>query len=109
MDTEEQSKTGRADHLKPWQFKPGQSGNLEGRPEGPSLKEWSKSYLKRLNAKERKEFMTGIDKKIVWEMAEGKPDTKTEVKAEVSVNGLKELSDNELINLTTTSEEGTGS
>ncbi len=62
-------------HLRPTQFKPGQSGNPKGRPAGPSLKEWSKTYLMSLTDDEKLEFMAGIDKKTVWEMAEGKPDT----------------------------------
>jgi hypothetical protein len=74
MDDEllEQSESGRADHLKPWQFKPGQSGNPKGRPKGPSLKEWSRAYIESMTDEERLEFMKGIDKKVIWEMAEGK-------------------------------------
>jgi hypothetical protein len=78
-ELQEESKAGKADHLKPWQFKPGQSGNPKGRTPGPSLKEWSKTYLMSLTDEEKLEFMTGIDKKTIWEMAEGKPDTKTDV------------------------------
>ncbi len=33
------NKQGRADHLKPHQWKPGQSGNPKGRVKGPSLEE----------------------------------------------------------------------
>jgi len=82
METEEQQQqvtSGKADHLKPWQFKPGQSGNPHGRPPGPSLKEWSKTYLQGMTDEERIEFMTGIDKKVVWEMAEGKAEAKTDI------------------------------
>ena len=75
---QEQEKQDKWKHLRATQFKPGQSGNPAGRPPGPSLKEWSKSYLAGLTDEERKEFMTGIDKKVVWEMAEGKPKQDTE-------------------------------
>lgn len=75
----EQSEAGKADHLRPWQFKPGQSGNPAGRPPGPSLKEWSRSYLQAMTDEERIKFMTGIDKKVIWEMAEGKPEAKTDI------------------------------
>lgn len=75
---QEQSKTG-AEHLKPWQFKPGQSGNPKGRPKGPSLKEWSRSYLEGMTDEERLEFLRGIDKKVIWEMGEGKPESKTDI------------------------------
>lgn len=76
---EEQQEQAKTEHLKPWQFKPGQSGNPKGRPPGPSLKEWSRSYLLSLNDAERMEFMTGIDKKVVWEMAEGKAEARTDI------------------------------
>ncbi len=78
-ELQEEAQTGKADHLKPWQFKPGKSGNPKGRPPGPSLKEWSKTYLMSLTDEEKLEFMTGIDKKVIWEMGEGKPETKTDV------------------------------
>lgn len=69
----EQYKISRASHLKPWQFQPGQSGNPTGRAKGTiSLKEYAKKYLQGLDDEEKLEFMKGIDKDKVWEMAEGK-------------------------------------
>lgn len=86
MDLKDQSEN-RESHpsdTKPWLFKPGQSGNPAGRPPGPSLKEYAKKYLAGLTEEERMEYMAGLDKKVIWEMAEGKPKQDTESKVEVT-------------------------
>lgn len=73
MDTAEQSKSSKADHLKPYQFKPGQSGNPSGKPKGTvSLKKFAQKYIQELTDEEKLEFMRGLNKKDIWEMAEGK-------------------------------------
>jgi len=77
-ELQEQTKS-RTEHLKPWQFKKGQSGNPAGRTPGPSLKEYAKKYLATLTEEERLQYMEGLDKKVIWEMAEGKPENKTDV------------------------------
>lgn len=72
-ETEKQLKNSKkAPQLAPYQFKPGQSGNPKGRPKGKSLKEYSRDLLAAMTEEERQEFLKGIPKDKIWEMAEGK-------------------------------------
>ena len=66
-------------NLRPHVFKKGQSGNPKGRTPGKTLKEYGREMLAAMSDEERQEFLQGIDKIKVWEMVEGKPDTKTEI------------------------------
>ena len=88
MDGEEQPKKqpyNPADHLEPWRFKPGQSGNPHGRPPGSkSLKQFAKEYLMSLSDEEKLEYMAAMDKKIIWEMGEGKPKQDMELSGEIT-------------------------
>jgi len=75
-DTGEQhkgSKRKKGEWLAPWQFKPGQSGNPSGRTaKGESMKEYAKRMLAGMTPKQRQEFLKGVSKHTIWEMAEGK-------------------------------------
>ena len=86
-DTAEQHEKQPEHHLKPYQFKKGVSGNPSGRKKGSkSLKTYAREYLESLPDEEKEEYMHGMDKKTVWEMAEGKPKQDTDI-----TSGGKEL------------------
>lgn len=84
-DTQEQTRNSTTDHLKPWQFKPGQSGNPGGRPVGTvSLKEYARKYLQELSDEDKEKFMEGLSKDIIWKMSEGNPKNDVDIKGEIT-------------------------
>lgn len=77
------------ERLKPWQWKKGQSGNPKGRPPGKSAKQRAKEYLATMTDEEFENFLAGMDKRTVWEMAEGKPKQDMELSGEVVSKVIK--------------------
>ncbi len=89
-ELEEQAKNSPADRIRPWQYKKGQSGNPGGRPKGISLKEWAKNKLATMTDEEKEDFLNGVNKNVVWEMAEGKASSndKLEVEGNITINKI---------------------
>ncbi len=81
MEDETQDQTNN----RPWLYKKGQSGNPGGRPVGSkSMKTYVREKLASMTDEEREEFLEGVDKKILWEMSEGKAKQDVEVSGEMT-------------------------
>jgi hypothetical protein len=78
--TEEQLENSKVPkQLQPYMYKKGQSGNPSGRPEGISLKEYVKRKFRLMTDEEREFYLEGINKKDIWEMAEDKASSNTDI------------------------------
>lgn len=75
------------EHLKEYQFKPGQSGNPSGRPKG-TLKDFVRQMFIDMDEKEKAQWLkahkiSGID---IWKMGEGNPTADVELKGNLSIS-----------------------
>lgn len=84
-ESQEQTSNQKSNSDRPWLFQPGKSGNPGGRPKGSkSLKTYAKEYLLSLSDEEKLEYMKGMDKKTIWEMAEDKAGQGLNISGEIT-------------------------
>lgn len=75
-----EDETQKQSENRPWLYKKGQSGNPGGRPKGSkSLKTWLKERFETMTDEEREEFFNGMNKIDLFKMAEGNPESKTDI------------------------------
>lgn len=76
-DTDNQQNNSKRVIGKP--FPKGVSGNPLGRPKGSTLKEYQAQKFREMSEEDKEEYLKDIAKVERWRMAEGNPESKTDV------------------------------
>lgn len=77
-DTKKQHKK-QYDWLKQYQWQKGQSGNPNGSKTGKRMKTFAKEMFEKMDDEEKAKFLAELDPDFVWRMAEGNPETSTDI------------------------------
>lgn len=62
---------------------PGNSGNLNGRPKGKTLKEFQADQFRNMTDEQKIEWLKDVGKEVRWKMGEGMP--KQDIQADVEI------------------------
>ncbi len=94
-DTENSNKTVDTTHLKPYQFKPGESGNPGGRPKGTMKSYLAKKFME-MSEEEKEAFLIEhkVDGKAQIEFGEGKAKQDMEVSGKLSISNVLDQLEN---------------
>lgn len=72
------------EELKPYVWKPGQSGNPSGRPKG-TLKDYVRQKFIEMSDEEKEAFLKDVPKDTRWRMGEGNPAQEQHVSGNITI------------------------
>lgn len=109
MEEAEKQHKNNFDWLKEYQWQKGQSGNPAGRPKTRTLKEYAREFLSQMSEEGRIAYFSKMKPEDVWKMAEGNPETKTDLTSKgerILVMPLELINKNETDTITKSDSTG---